>query len=321
MSAVAQEDGTPWAVIAAFAAVYVIWGSTYLAIRFAIETLPPFLMAGTRFVIAGVLLHSWSRLRGDPAPSRAHLAPSLMLGALFLLVGNGGVVWAEQRVPSGLAALLVAVTPAWTVLFEWAHGGGAPSLRTLAGLAGGLVGVALLVAPSDLAGGGVDLAGGAACLLASMSWSLGSVRSRTLRLPASPAIASSLQMLAGGGLLVFAGLATGELPRVDLAGASARSVVALAYLIVFGSLVAFTAFTWLLRVSTPSRVATCAYVNPVVAVLLGWVFAGERLGPRSLLAAAIIVLGVVLITGGPPGRRAGGRMALRIPEDEQAERP
>ncbi len=127
-----RKDGSPWAVIAAFGAVYIIWGSTYLAIRFAIETLPPFLMAGTRFLTAGVLLHAWGRLRGDPAPSRSNLAPSLALGALFLLVGNGGVVWAEQRVPSGLTALLVAVTPAWTVLFEWAHGGSAPGRRTLA---------------------------------------------------------------------------------------------------------------------------------------------------------------------------------------------
>ncbi len=291
-----RKDGPAWAVIAAFGAVYVIWGSTYLAIRFAIETLPPFLMAGTRFAIAGVLLHAWGRLRGDPPPGRSHWGPSIALGALFLLVGNGGVVWAEQRVSSGLAALLVAVTPAWTVLFEWAHGGGAPGARTLAGLAAGLAGVGLLVAPSGLDGARVDLAGAGACLLSSLSWSLGSVRSRTVRLPASPAIASSLQMLGGGGLLLLVGLATGEASRVDLDAASTRSVLAVVYLIIFGSLVAFTAFTWLLRVSTPSRVATCAYVNPVVAVLLGWVFAGERLGPRSLVAAAVIVLGVVLIT-------------------------
>ena len=293
-----RENGRPWAVIAAFGAVYVIWGSTYLAIRFAIETLPPFLMAGTRFMIAGVLLHAWGRLRGGPAPTRRHLGPSLVLGALFLLAGNGGVVWAEQRVPSGLAALLVAVTPAWTVLFEWGHGGGAPSRRTLAGLAAGLAGVGLLVAPTSLVAGGVDPVGAAGCLIASLCWSLASVRSRSLTLPASPAIASSLQMLAGGGLLFLAGLASGELPRVSLEAASSKSLLAVGYLIVFGSLVAFTAFTWLLRVSTPSRVATCAYVNPVVAVLLGWAFAGERLGPRSLVAASIIIVGVALITTG-----------------------
>ena len=316
------KNRTAWAVVAAFAAVYIIWGSTYLAIRFAIETLPPFLMAGTRFLIAGVLLHALGRLRGDPPPSRAHLAPSLVLGALFLLLGNGGVVWAEQRIPSGLAALLVAVTPAWTVLFEWAHGSGAPPLRTLAGLAAGLAGVGLLVAPSGLGGARLDLAGAAACLLSSLSWSLGSVRSRTLRLPPSPAIASSLQMLAGGSLLLLVGIATGEAGRVNLAHASARSVLAVVYLVIFGSLVAFTAFTWLLRVSTPSRVATCAYVNPVVAVVLGWAFAGERLRSRSLVAAAVIVVGVVLITtGGQAGGRAGGRRGATSPENGKAERP
>lgn len=305
-----RNDGTAWEVVAAFAAVYVIWGSTYLAIRFAIETLPPFLMAGTRFLIAGALLHTWGRLRGDPAPSRAHLAPSLLLGALFLLVGNGGVVWAEQRIPSGLAALLVAVTPVWTVLFEWAHGGGRPGLRTVTGLAAGLAGVGLLVAPTGLAGSRVDIGGAVGCLISSLSWSLGSVRSRTLRLPSSPAIASSLQMLAGGGLLLLVGLATGEAARLDPASTSTRSVLAVVYLILFGSLVAFTAFTWLLRVSTPSRVATCAYVNPVVAVFLGWALAGERLGPRSLAAAAVIVVGVGLVTtGGPAVRRAGGTEA------------
>ena len=289
-------DGTAWRVVAAFGAVYVIWGSTYLAIRFAIETLPPFVMAGTRFLVAGILLHAWARLRGAPPPARSHWGPAIVLGALFLLLGNGGVVWAEQRVPSGLAALLVAVTPAWTVLFEWAHGGVAPGLRTLAGLAAGLTGVGLLVAPSGLGGARLDLLGAGACLLSSVSWSLASVRSRMMRLPASPAIASSLQMLAGGGLLLLVGLATGEAARVDLAAISPRSMLAVIYLIIFGSLVAFTTFTWLLRVSTPSRVATCAYVNPVVAVLLGWAFAGEPLGPRTLLAAAVIVLGVVLIT-------------------------
>jgi drug/metabolite transporter (DMT)-like permease len=301
------DNGRAWRVIAAFAAVYIVWGSTYLAIRFAIETLPPFLMAATRFLIAGSVLHAWGRLRGDPAPARAHLAPSFVLGALFLLLGNGGVVWAEQRIPSGLAALLVAVTPAWTVLFEWAHGGGMPGLRTIAGLAAGLAGVALLVAPSSLGGARLDLAGAAGCLLSSVSWSLASVRSRTMRLPPSPAIASSLQMLAGGALLLLVGLASGEAARVDLAAASTRSLLAVAYLVVFGSLVAFTAFTWLLRVSTPSRVATCAYVNPVVAVLLGWAFAGERLGTRSVVAAAAIVLGVVLITTGRSSARRAGR--------------
>jgi drug/metabolite transporter (DMT)-like permease len=272
-------------------------------------------MAGTRFVTAGSLLFTLGRWRGEPGPARTHLLPSLGLGALFLLLGNGGVVWAEQRVPSGLAALLVAVTPVWTVLFEWLHGSGPPGMRTLAGLAAGLLGVAMLVAPTDLAGSRVDLAGAAACLLSSFSWSLGSVRSRRMHIPASPAIASSLQMLAGGALLLLVGLATGEVARADLGAASLRSLLAVTYLILFGSLVAFTAFTWLLRVSTPARVATCAYVNPVVAVFLGWLLAGERLEAVHLAAAAMIVLGVVLITSGTAaGRGTAGK-------DERAERP
>jgi drug/metabolite transporter (DMT)-like permease len=286
-----------WRIVAAFAAVYLIWGSTYLAIRFAIETLPPFLMAGTRFLLAGALLHLWARVRGAPAPERAHWAPSLLLGALFFLVGNGGVVWAEQRVPSGLAALLVAVTPVWTAVFEWRRGGAAPSFGTVTGLVAGLTGVALLVAPGQLGSGmPISLPGAAACMISSMGWSLASVLSRGRRLPESPAIASSLQMLCGGGLLATAGLLTGEGAAVHLHAITPRSVLALCYLIVFGSLVAFTAFTWLLRVSTVSRVATCAYVNPVVAVLLGWAVAGERLTIRTVVAAAVIIGAVVLLT-------------------------
>ncbi|HEX5387451.1 MAG TPA: EamA family transporter [Gemmatimonadales bacterium] len=290
-----------WRVAAAFAAIYAIWGSTYLAIRVAIETLPPFLMAGVRFLIAGTVLHLLGRLRGDAAPKAAHIAPSILLGALFFLVGNGGVVWAEQRVPSGLAALMVAVTPLWTTLFEWRGGGRAPSPWTGVGLVAGLAGVGMLVAPGELApgraalGGAVDVAGAAACMLSSLGWSFASVLSGGLRLPRSPAIASSLQMLAGGVLLVAAGLATGEGAHVAAHGFSLRSGLALGYLVVFGSLVAFTAFTWLLRVTSPSRVATCAYVNPVVAVFLGWALAGERLTPRVLVAAAVIIGAVVLI--------------------------
>jgi drug/metabolite transporter (DMT)-like permease len=291
-----SENGRGWQVLAAFVAIYLVWGSTYLGIRVAIETLPPFLMAGTRFLVAGAILHIAGRLRGDPAPERGHWAPSLLLGTLFLFLGNGGVVWAEQRVPSSLAALLVAVTPVWTTLFEWRKRGQVPSVWTVVGLLAGIGGVGLLVAPGELASGAaVDLAGAAGCMISSVSWSAASVLSSSFRLPKSPAIASSLQMLCGGLLLVLAGLVTGEGARVSLDAFSLRSVVALAYLIVFGSLVAFTAFTWLLRVTSPSRVATCAYVNPVVAVFLGWALAGEQLTPRTLLAAAVIVGAVVLI--------------------------
>lgn len=314
-----SDNGRTWQVLAAFVAIYLVWGSTYLGIRLAIETLPPFLMAGTRFLVAGTILHVAGRLRGDPAPERAHWMPSLVLGTLFLLLGNGGVVWAEQRVPSSLAALLVAVTPVWTTIFEWRKGGQAPGAWTVAGLLGGIVGVGLLVAPGELASGaGVDLAGAAGCMISSVSWSAASVLSGSFRLPKSSAIASSMQMLCGGALLVLTGLIVGEGAQVSPSAFSARSVLALAYLIVFGSLVAFTAYTWLLRVTSPSRVATCAYVNPVVAVFLGWAVAGEQLTLRSALAAAVIVGAVVLIIT-TRGRRAPARPnVVTEPESEVA---
>ncbi len=295
-------------MLAGFLTVYLVWGSTYLAIRIALETLPPFLMAGARFLAAGGLLYAWARSRGAPRPEPAHWRAALVLGALFLLLGNGGVVWAEQRVPSGLAALMVGLTPVWTALFEWRAGGERPSAAVAVGLAAGVAGVALLVAPGRLAAGApVDPLGAAACLISSVSWSFGSVRSRGLRLPASPAVAAGLQMLSGGALLAAAGLLDGEAARLHPAAVSARSLLAVGYLVVFGSLVAFTTFTWLLRVSTPSRVATCAYVNPVVAVFLGRVLGGEPLAPRTLLAAAVIVGAVAVITTsrgrrGPPER-------------------
>jgi drug/metabolite transporter (DMT)-like permease len=303
-----DENARGWRIAVAFLAVYVVWGSTYLAIRVAIETLPPFLMAATRFLTAGVLIYGLGRLGGGARPTLHEWRGSAVLGGLFLLVGNGGVVWAEAHgVPSGLAALLVATTPLWTVLFEWRAGGAPPDLGTAAGLVIGLGGVALLVAPGSIIGPGtVDLRGAAGCLIASFSWSFASVHSLKRRLPRSPAIASSLQMLAGGALLAAAGIVLGEGRSAVPGAVSLRSLLALGYLILFGSLVTFTAFTWLLRVSTPSRVATCAYVNPVVAVLLGWGLAGERLTVRSLVAAAIILGAVVLITTTRTRQKSGG---------------
>ena len=286
-----------WQLITAFAAVYLIWGSTYLAIRFAIETLPPFFMAATRFLVAGALLYGFARWRGAESPTRRNWLAAALLGSLFLLLGNGGVVWAEQVVPSGLAALLVAVVPMWTVLIDWVRPGGRrPGATTVAGLAIGFAGVAFLIAPGDLVGGaGVNLVGAVVLMGATLAWSIGTVYSSRLPLPASPLLATGMEMLAGGAGLAVAGLLAGEAARVDLAGASLRSVGSLAYLIVFGSLVGFTAFVWLLRVTTPARVATYAYVNPVVAVVLGWALAGEPLTARTLVAAAGIVAAVVLI--------------------------
>ena len=284
-------------LIAAFAAIYIIWGSTYLAIRVAIETIPPFLMAGTRFLLAGSLLYGWARLRGASRPTIGTWRAATILGAFFLLLGNGGVVWAEQKVPSGIAAVLVALLPIWTAIIEWIRPlGKRPTAGVTVGLVTGFAGVALLLAPGVGSGAQVDPIGGIALILASLSWAYAGIISKELPLPQSAALSSGMQMLAGGALLTLLGLATGEPGRLDLGSVSLRSAGSFLYLVVFGSLVGFSAFAWLLRVSTPGRVATYAYVNPIVAVFLGWLILGEPLAGRDIAAAAIIVAGVVLIT-------------------------
>jgi drug/metabolite transporter (DMT)-like permease len=283
-------------VVVAFAAVYLVWGSTYLAIHFGIETLPPFLMAGTRFLAAGAILYGFARLVGARRPTRATWWTTGLTGVL-LLGGNGGVVWAQQRVPSGMTALLVATVPLWMVLLDWAVERRRPTARVWAGLAVGFLGLALLIGPADFLGGGAaDPLGAAVLICASLSWATGSVVSRRVALPASPLLGTGMQMLAAGAVLLAFGSLAGEWPRLELAGVSTRSWLALAYLVVFGSLVGFTAYTWLLRNVEIAKVATYAYVNPVVAVLLGWMFAGEALTPRMGLAAGVIVAAVAFIT-------------------------
>lgn len=308
-------------ILAAYAAVYLVWGSTYLAIAFAIETLPPFLMAGARFLIAGSLLYLWARLRGAPRPTRAHWRAGAIVGGFLLLGGNGAVVWAEQRVPSSIAALLVAILPVWMVLLEWlGPERRRPTLRVIGGVLLGFAGVAVLVGPGAFEGNAnVDLLGTIALVLGSLSWAIGALYSRRATLPASPTLGSGIQMLAGGALLVLAGLLVGEGPgSVDVAQVSATSLAALAYLVVFGSIIGFSAFVWLLRVEPPARVATYAYVNPVVAVALGWLLAGERLTGPMLLAAVIIIGAVALIITGPRAE-APAPAAVRTPPEPEPE--
>ena len=285
------------AVFWSFAAIYVVWGSTYLAIRVVVEAFPPFLAAGARFLVAGALLYGWSRWRGVPAPAGRLWLPAFLLGGLFFLFGNGGISWAETRIPSGLTALLAATSPLFTAVLESAHQDWSrPAARAVVGIIAGLGGVALLVAPGEIIGGGhVDLAGAAAITLAAMAWAGGSVLSHAVPLHSSPALSTGMKMLAGGVLLVFAGLVLGEGSRVSAAHFTPRTIFAWGYLVVFGSLVGFSAFTYLLRVTTPSKVATSAYVNPLVAVALGWLILGESVTPRTLVAAGIIIGGVVLI--------------------------
>lgn len=285
----------------ALCAVYIIWGSTYLAIRFAVETLPPFLMAGTRFLVAGALLYGWRRAAGFARPTPRQWRVATVVGGLMLLGGNGGVVWAEQWVESGTAALMVATVPLWMVVMDRVRPGGpAPRPAVWVGIAVGLVGVALLFGPPSVDPRYTE--GWVVLLLASISWAAGSLYSRTAVLPA-PLLATGMQMLAGGALLVGTGVATGELASVDPASFSTRSVLALVYLVVFGSLMGYTAYVWLLRVTAPALASTYAYVNPVVAVFLGWLLAGERITPRIVLASLVIVGGVALITT-TRGRRA-----------------
>ena len=283
-------------ILAAFAAIYVIWGSTYLFIRFGVETIPPFVMAGTRHLIAGSLLFAWVRWRTGERPRAAQWLPAALVGALLLVGGNGGVTWAEQRVPSGLAALLVATMPLWLVLLDWLRPGGErPHLGSALGLLLGFGGVALLVGPSRLNGAHVDPLGAAVLVLAALSWAAGSLISRHGKLGTSPLLAAAMQSLTGGALLFILGGVSGEWTRFSLAQVSLRSALSLGYLVLFGSLLGFTAYIWLLRVTVPSRVSTYAYVNPVVAVLLGWAFAGEAVTGRMVGATVLIVAAVALV--------------------------
>ena len=301
-------------VIAAFAVVYVVWGSTYLAIRYAVETLPPFLMAGSRFVLAGSLLYGWALWRGAAAPSALAWRWALLVGALFVPLGNGLVVWAEQRVPSALAALVAAGIPLWVALFERLAPSGArlTPARGL-GLLVGFGGVLVLVG-----GDGLTISGGprlVAVAIASMASALGMVLLRRAPLPSDSALSSSMTMLTGGGFALLVGWAVREPQGFTPERVSAVSLAAYAYLVLFGSVLAFTCFTFLARTVSPSRASTHAYVNPLVALLLGAGLGGERLGIRALAATPLILGGLALVLGS--GRAcvpSGLRRSLRLRE-------
>ena len=284
-------------VLAAFATVYVVWGSTYLAMRVAIETLPPLFMAGCRFLIAGGALFFWLWLRGERLPGRDQWRSAVFAGGLMLAGGNGLVVWSEQTVPSGLTALLVGLTPVWFAALEWLRPGGRrPDTRTVAGILVGFSGVALLAGHGPAGGRMVNPLGVAALMLAGISWAAGSLYARYHSPTQSPWMNAALQMLCGSVLLLGAGCATGESARLNWAAMSARSLSALGYLIVFGSWIGFGAYVWLLKASQPSHVATYAYVNPVIALFLGRLLLDEPLTSRVLWAAAVILAGVVITT-------------------------
>ena len=303
-------------IVLAFAAVYVLWGSTYLAIRFGVETIPPFLLAGLRHLTAGVLLFAWLRVRGTPKPERRHWRSAAVIGGLMLLGGNGLLTWAERRVPSGLAALIVASVPIWMTVLDGLQHRERPHGIVVLGLALGLAGLVFLVAPGRFAGGShVDPLGAAALLTAALLWAIGSLYSRRAKLPSSTLLATAMEMIAGGLILLVVAALAREWQGFSLAAVSARSLWALAYLIVAGSLLGFSAYIFLLRATTPARVSTYAYVNPVVAVFLGWALAGEPVTLRTILAAAIIVASVALII------RHGARRGRRVAAAEENAAP
>ncbi len=287
-----------WKLILAFASVYLIWGSTYLAISFAIETMPPFLMSGTRFLIAAAFMVSMARLQRAAWPRGKQWLNAIIVGVLLLGGGNGGVTYAELTVPTGLAALLIASTPFWMVLLDWLRPGGQrPAFQVLGGVLLGVVGIVLLIGPGQLnTGARVDGLGTALLLLASFSWALGSIYSGQTNMPKSPVMSSGVEMVAGGLALVLLGLATGEPAQVNLSAISPRSILSFVYLIIFGSLIGYTSYSWLLHNAPPALVSTYAYVNPVVAVFLGWAFAGEALTPQIIIGATVIIISVAIIT-------------------------
>jgi len=289
-------QASPLAIWSALLAVYLIWGSTYLAIRFVVETTPPFLSAAFRFIVSGVFLYTWRRVAGDPKPTATEWRSAATVGIFLLLGGNGGVVWASQFIPSSLAALLVATVPLWMVAIDSARPSKQrPSVPAIIGILIGFGGVVLLIrfAASDALV--FNLFGTTAVLFASLSWAIGSLYARTAKLAASQLLATGMEMFAGGVALLVIATAFGEWNRLDISAISSRSALALAYLTAVGS-AAFVAYAWLLRVAPTPLVATYAYVNPLVAVLLGYLLANEPMTARTLFAASLIIGSVVLVS-------------------------
>lgn len=282
----------------ALIAIYLAWGSTYLAIHYAVQSIPPFFMTGTRFLVAGLILYAWRRLAGDPAPSAAQWRSGITMGTLLLVGGIGGLSWAEQYLPSGISALMAAASPLWVVLIDALRPGGKrPSLVTMMGVLIGLAGIFILINPGKSTGGAPEynILGLVVVLLGTLSWALGSIYSHTADLPDSAVLGTGIQLLAGSAGSFVVGLASGEGRQLNLASFSLSSIAGLAYLIVVGSLIGFVCFTWLLRVAPTTLVVTHAYVNPLVAVMLGSLLAQEVVTAKIFAAAPLILSAVVLI--------------------------
>ena len=285
-------------LIMAFASVYLVWGSTYLAIRFAIESIPTFLMAGSRFLISGILVYIYLRIRGRAKPTLKEWKIESFVGLLLLALANGSVVMAEHTVPSGLAALMVATVSLWMVLLNWLwNKTERPNFGIVSGIVIGFVGLIILVDPQNISGGtSVDPFGAILLLFAAFTWAAGSVYSKTAHHPKSPMISASMQMISGGIFLLLFSALNGEFSDLNLSLVSVKSSLSLGYLIFFGSIIGFGSYVYILRHASPAHVSTYAYVNPVIAVLLGWFFADEIVDERILIAATFIIFSVILIT-------------------------
>ncbi|MDQ2935173.1 MAG: EamA family transporter [Chloroflexota bacterium] len=319
-----RRASTP-AIVIALLIVYVVWGSTYLGIALMIETLPPLLAAGVRYLSAGLLLtglvYLWARVRrADPPerPTRRQWGSAFVIGTLLLLGGNGFVVLAEQFIPSGVAAVVIATVPIWLAVFDALLTRRRPSRLVIGGLAAGLIGVGVLLAPV----GGLDrinpLGVGLVCI-AAISWAAGSLYARKAEMPRSGLLGSGMEMFAGGLVLAIVGSLLGEIGQVDVASISLRSVAAVGYLIVFGSVIAFSAYVWLLKHVPVSTVGTYAYVNPIVAVALGAMVLGESITLRTGVAAVVIIAAVIAMVSGRP--RPAGEPAAEVDASQREVEP
>jgi drug/metabolite transporter (DMT)-like permease len=306
-----MESNTPrltWKTLLAFGVIYFVWGSTYYAIRVGVREVPPFLLAAMRFLIAGAALYAWTRARGERAPSGREWASVALVAFLIFVMDYGMVFWAEQRVASGLTAVMMATIPAFMALGEiFILGTQRLTVRLVAALLIGLGGVGVLVSGSlNLGGAPIDRMGALALIVGAVSWSIASALTRKVPLPGSKAVSSGVQMLAGGVFLAVISCVLGEYRDFHAGSVSRGAWIALAYLIVAGSIIAFTAYVWLLHNESPTKVGTYAYVNPVVAVTLGYFLGGEELGLRAILGTACVLVSVVVITtartskGAPP---------------------
>ena len=283
-------------IIVAFFAVYFVWGTTYLAIKYAIETIPPFMMMAMRSLSAGAVLYTWGRLRGDANATRKELRPLVLIGFLFFLVGHGGIAWAQQTVPSGVASLLVASEPVIIALLEPLFTGeGRVGRRTVLGMVIGITGIAVLLLPEGLDFKNANMIGTFVILICATAWSTGAVYSRVAKLPSSPFITSGMQLLSGGVMLIIMSILLGEWSDFTFSQISVRSWAGLSYLVLFGSIITFSAYTWLLSKTSATRISTHTFVNPVVAVLVGWAFGREALTIGILVATGLIIVSVWLV--------------------------